>query len=67
MNKETMMYLAHTYLSAIKEAGEDGIPDGHLYAMVMHKISLPQHQAVIDVLLQAKLITNDSHLLKTAR
>lgn len=67
MDKETMMYLAHTYLSAIKEAGEDGIPDGHLYAMVMDKISMTVHQFILDVLLQAKLITNDSHLLKAVR
>ena len=49
---------------AIKEAGETGIPSGHLYSMVMGKMSLDLYQQCISHLVTAGLITDTGHLLK---
>lgn len=48
---------------AISEAKQ--IPSGHLYAMVMDKMSLNDYQTIISVLKNAGLITvESSHLIK---
>lgn len=47
----------------IKETGQKGIPSGHLYAMLMGKITIEVYQAVIAYLVKAGKITNRNHLL----
>ncbi len=49
---------------AIKTAGPDGIPSGHLYAMLMGKIDLNEYEWLIATMVKAGGITNTNHLLK---
>ena len=51
-------------LEAIIEAGEQGIPSGHLYAMCMGKMSLETYNHIIGTLTQGNLITDKGHLLR---
>ena len=53
-----------TIRGAIQEAGEEGIPSGHLYAMLMDKMSLGSYQGIIDLLKKKGMITENNHLLK---
>jgi hypothetical protein len=46
---------------AIRELGS--VSDGALYAGVMSHLDLGQYHAIIDILVQAKLITNTNHRL----
>lgn len=46
---------------AIRELGT--VSDGTLYAGVMSHLDLGQYQAIIDILVNAKLITNTNHRL----
>lgn len=48
---------------AIKLAGPDGIPSGHLYAATMSKCSLDEYQAAIRTLTRLKLVREWNHLL----
>ncbi len=50
---------------AIKEAGEKGIPEGHLYAMLMDKMSLEFFTGIIKLLVKVGKIKNKNHLLTT--
>lgn len=45
----------------IRELGE--VPSGHLYAGLMHKISLNSYEAVISMLIRANLVKRSYHLL----
>ena len=47
---------------AIRELKE--VPSGHLYAQLMAKMSLDQYNAIIDILIEAKMVKRSrSHLL----
>lgn len=49
---------------AVKEAGTDGIPSGHLYAIVMSAYSLSEFQQIIDLLKRNNIIQEkEVHLL----
>ena len=52
---------------AIKEAGEDGIPSGHLYAMLCGMMHVDTFNSFIDHLEKEGKITNKGHLLKTVK
>ena len=52
---------------AIKEAGDFGIPSGHLYATLMEFMSLESYQMIIDGLVRNRMITNKGHLLKSVK
>jgi hypothetical protein len=49
---------------AVKTAGKEGIPSGHLYAMVMDKYSLQEYQMIVNSLTNACVIENKNNLLK---
>ena len=49
---------------AIREAGDTGIPSGHLYAAVIEKYSLQEYESIITILVRAELIDEKYHLLK---
>lgn len=49
---------------AIKEAGEAGIPSGHLYAAMMAHLNLDQYNKLIEILKETKLIKEENFLLK---
>jgi len=65
MKTQKAIQITEAIREAIKDAGQDGIPSGHLYAMLMGFMSLHTYQAVIDILVKTKQITNNSHLLKS--
>lgn len=54
-----------TFVDVIASAPE-GVPDGHLYAMVMDKINLSTYQSIIALLVRQGRITNSNHLLRKA-
>ena len=56
--------ISRAILETIIEAGEQGIPSGHLYAMCMGKMSLETYNHIIGTLTQGNLITSSGHLLK---
>lgn len=45
----------------------DGIPSGHLYAMVMGRIDLEDYNWIINTMVKAGGITNTNHLLKAVK
>jgi len=50
----------------VKEAGQQGIPSGHLYAALMTywpSLSIDIYQKLIDILVKTNKITNKNHLL----
>lgn len=53
------------FAKIVKEAGE--IPSGHLYAMVMDKLTLEQYQVIISKLKGADLVVQKNHLLVWSR
>jgi len=53
-----VMALAET----IRDLGE--VPNGHLYAMVMDKLSLEDYNSAIKTLKGTKLVQENGHLLK---
>jgi len=65
MTKEKQMALQLTSIvyDAIKEAGEAGIPSGHLYAALCGVMSLNTYQALIGVMTKHGFIKNQGHLL----
>ena len=44
-----------------------GIPNGHLYAMVMDKMSLELYTSFINKLKELNLITETNHLLRSTK
>lgn len=51
------------YLVAIASASKTGIPSGHIYARVMGKLSLHEHQTILGTLERLGFITSAGHLL----
>jgi len=49
---------------AIRDAGETGIPSGHLYAMMVHKVPLATYQYALGILKDAGAVTEQFHLLR---
>lgn len=62
--RKAIQDIAFAIFSAIKEAGEAGIPSGHLYAALMGKMTLDQYNQFIEALVNTGKITNNGHLLK---
>jgi hypothetical protein len=48
----------------IKGAGSQGIPSGHLYAMLMTYMDLQTYQTMIDMMVRAGGITLQNHVLR---
>jgi hypothetical protein len=53
-----------TVFGEMIEKATNGIPSGHLYAMVMSKVSFEEYEACIHVLKEAKLVAENSYLLR---
>lgn len=59
--------LKSIYLEAIKTSGDKGIPNGHLYAMVMgYGVTLEIHNAIITALKENGSVNESYNLLKAA-
>lgn len=52
---------------AIEASGEQGIPSGHLYAMLMDKMRLQTYLSIIALLQKSGKITNKGHVLRKAQ
>lgn len=61
---KALIMVAEIILEAIQAAGSEGIPSGHLYAMVMGHINCETYQLIIRALASAGKITNNGHLLR---
>jgi len=61
--RETALLVCGAVLEAIKEAGPQGLPSGHLYAALCGKLSLENYQAIIEILTRLGKIRNSNHLL----
>lgn len=48
----------------VQRAGSEGIPSGHLYAMLMGYMDLETYQSMIDIMVQAGGITLENHVLR---
>lgn len=59
-----MFNLIGIVADAIQEAGNRGIPSGHLYAMMMHKIDIHTYTFAIGILKDAGAVTEEFHLLR---
>ena len=66
-NKEILSRYLKVIFEAIEEAGENGIPSGHLYAILMEFMSLQTYQAIIDGLTKMGLITHKGYLIKAVK
>lgn len=63
--KELAAQIALAIYDAIMEFGRDGVPSGHLYAVLMGKMSLDIYEVLIGALKSTKLITEDGfHVLR---
>lgn len=48
---------------AIRDAGPNGIPDGHVYAACMNVMSLHTYQQLIDKLVSIGVVRKSNHVL----
>ena len=55
------LLVVRTVADAIKELGS--VPSGHLYARLMGVMNLDQYQAIINVLIKAKMVKVQNHLI----
>ena len=62
--RQGVLQVITAVLAAIQEAGEHGIPSGHLYALLMGKMSLDTYQSIIAVLVKANKITESGYVLR---
>jgi hypothetical protein len=66
--REQALKVINTIHNCIEDAGEEGIPSGHLYAMLMgFGMTLDSYNAVISYLKKAGKITDSGHLLKVIK
>lgn len=63
--RNAVIALIKAILEAIREAGEKGIPSGHLYAVLMGKMSLSTYENIIASLKERGLIAESNNRLKT--
>lgn len=59
--KEANAYLA-AILEALDAAGDNGAPEGHMYAAMMGRIDLTDFQGLMSIAEEVSLITRKSHL-----
>lgn len=67
-DKEKLKQQAQALIEATKALGDvirelGSIPNGHLYAQVMDKLSLETYTALINLLKEARLVKESNHLL----
>ena len=58
-----LLALIQTIAEAVLDAGDAGIPSGHLYAMMVHKVPLATYQYALGILKDAGAVTEQFHLL----
>ena len=64
MTGEGIVTMLRTIAEAIKEAGPEGIPSGHLYAALMGKFSSVQaYESFIGILIRSGIVRQSGHVL----
>ena len=64
---KAFLALLETIREMIEASGPQGIPAGHLYAMLMpHNVSLAVFEKCVGILVEAGRVTRKSHLLRAA-
>jgi hypothetical protein len=53
----------HAIAEVVKAAGPQGIPSGHLYAMLLGHLSLRQYELCIDKLISSNVIKQTNFVL----
>ncbi len=48
---------------AVKEAGPNGVPSGHLYAALQSKLSLGAYQQVLAMMVKLERVTLSNHVV----
>lgn len=66
-SRRIALELAAIVYGAIDEAGEEGIPSGHLYAMLTGHMSLDLYQGVLDVLKKHGFVEEKHFVLTSTR
>ena len=61
--KQAILAVLDILMEAISTAGERGIPSGHLYAILMGKMTLSQYQSLIGILVKSGKVKDSGHLL----
>ena len=59
-----LLGLVQIIAEAIRDAGDAGIPSGHLYAMMVHKVPLTTYQYALGILKDAGAVTEQFHVLR---
>lgn len=65
--RKVLLTAAIVIYDAIAEAGNQGIPSGHLYAMLAGIMSLDVYQAFIDVLKKTGKIKESGYVLSVIK
>lgn len=65
--EEAALKMVAIIYMTIEDAGEDGIPSGHLYSMLTGVISLETYQTIIAYLKRLGKITETFNLLKVKK
>ena len=65
--RKIIFQMANAIYEAIAEAGEEGIPSGHLYAMLTGIMSLDVYNNLIDTLKRTGMVTEKFHVLTAVK
>ncbi len=63
--KVIVLEVARAIADTIDSAGE--IPEGHLYAALMDKVSIENFNLLVDLLVRSGRITRSNHLLRSRK
>ncbi len=50
-----------TLIEAVKAGGSRGVPAGHMYAMLMSKVTLEQFQKLMDMTVRTGMVRHANH------
>ena len=59
-------YLLNTLLAVVTEAGNQGVPSGHVYAQLMGAVSLDNYERAVRILTAAGRVELKGNVLKLA-
>ena len=61
--QEALRVITEIIYRAIKESGKNGVPAGHLYAMLMGEMDLESFRDIIETLKQSGKVKESNYLL----
>ncbi len=60
-DEEKIAEVIATLIEAVKVAGSMGVPAGHMYAMLMSKLTLAQFQKLMDLTVRTGMVRHVNH------